>query len=291
MPYKVPLVAEIGNFYTKTINSDSSYIFHNYLELGFCLEGSGVLVIDDTEYPFTRGDISIVSPFVMHYNYNSSNVPCRCEYLKMDVDHILEGISDAHLLEQRDSLFSDRSFNGIIKDGQDTMISSLVQSILTELQNQDRYYEACIHGYCLTLLMACLRLNATLSPSDQPLSSKMLLRHAIIYIDKHYCEELRISELAKLCNMSETHFCRLFRDLIGTSPHDYINRIRIHKACSQLYASNLSIAQVAQNAGFGSLSSFNRKFLRVTGMSPTQWLYTVQNGEDNPAVLHIDVDL
>ncbi|MDD4849153.1 MAG: AraC family transcriptional regulator [Gemmiger sp.] len=288
MPYKLPLVAEIGNTYTEKTTTGSAYIFHNYLELGYCHEGSGVLVVDDTEYPFRCGDISIVSPFVMHYNYTSSSEPCRCEYLKMDVDRILSGFSDAHTLGLRESLFSARSFNGLVKSEQSSMIQPLVKNILAEVQTKDRFYEASIRGYCMTLLMACLRLNAAVPPSDQPLSSKMIIRRAIIYIDEHYNEEIRLLDLAALCDMSETHFCRLFRELIGSTPHNYINRIRIHKACSLLYAGRLSIAQVAQRIGFGTLSSFNRNFLHVTGFSPSQWLQLMKTGDDNPAVLHID---
>ena len=287
MPYEIPAIAELGNVYT-AIATGTNYIFHNYLELGLCQEGSGILVIDDTEYAFSAGDVTVVSPFVMHYNYTTAGLPCRCEYLKIDVNHLMNFISDEFLRKLRNTLYSPESFNGIIRSDQNTIIPPLVQTVLSELQQHAPYYETAIQSYSLALLTACQRFSAEEAVPVQSLSTKMLIRRAIVYINEHYSNEIHNSELAELCNMSETHFCRLFRELIGTTPYNYTNRIRIHAACAQLYSGSDNIKQIAQNVGFGSLSSFNRNFQSVMGSSPSQWIREAQTAADNPSILYVE---
>ncbi|MFR2116184.1 MAG: helix-turn-helix transcriptional regulator [Subdoligranulum sp.] len=71
--------------------------------------------------------------------------------------------------------------------------------------------------------------------------------------------------------MSESHFRRVFRELVGMGPLDYLNRTRIAKACSLLRMTDDSILTISEKVGFGSMSSFNRHFYEVMGTAPSDW--------------------
>lgn len=86
-----------------------------------------------------------------------------------------------------------------------------------------------------------------------------------------YMENFSIRDLADACSMSESHFRRVFRELVGMGPLDYLNRTRIAKACSLLRMTDDSILTISEKVGFGSMSSFNRHFYEVMGTAPSDW--------------------
>ena len=78
-------------------------------------------------------------------------------------------------------------------------------------------------------------------------------------------------ELAAMCHISETHLRRVFRDCMQMSPVEYINWVRIRTACGELKRTNDTVGDIAVRCGFSTLSTFNRNFHRIMGISPQQW--------------------
>jgi AraC family transcriptional regulator len=84
-------------------------------------------------------------------------------------------------------------------------------------------------------------------------------------------ESLPVSTLATLAGMSPYHFLRTFRAVAGLTPHQYILRLRLHRAAVRLRRTDEAVSAIAFQAGFNDLSTFNRRFRRVTGVSPRQY--------------------
>jgi AraC-like DNA-binding protein len=82
---------------------------------------------------------------------------------------------------------------------------------------------------------------------------------------------LTISDLARRANLSTSHFCREFKAAIGTSPIDYVLRRRIAEACELMRDPSLSLAEIADHAGFSDGNYFSRQFRRVMGRSPRDY--------------------
>lgn len=80
---------------------------------------------------------------------------------------------------------------------------------------------------------------------------------------------LSLAMLAGEAAMSPYHFLRTFRRVIGMTPHQYILHHRLHRAAVCLRQSDQPISTVALDAGFNDLSTFNRRFRRVMGASPS----------------------
>lgn len=86
---------------------------------------------------------------------------------------------------------------------------------------------------------------------------------ALSYIDDHYSEDIRIGDLANEGCLSETHFRRLFNEAVSMAPNDYVNLVRIQKACDLLRFSDDSMTDIAMKTGFDSQVSFNRNFVKM----------------------------
>ena len=84
------------------------------------------------------------------------------------------------------------------------------------------------------------------------------------------------SQAAGIVHLSEGAFSRFFREHTGKTFPQFVNELRIGKACSLLMEGDLNITEVAYDCGFTNLSNFNRQFLRLKGLSPREFRAQVQ---------------
>lgn len=89
------------------------------------------------------------------------------------------------------------------------------------------------------------------------------------YIQTNYNQSLKISLLANLACMSDRTFLRQFTNATGLKPTQYIQRIRVQKACELLESTTQSFEQIALNIGYDDVNSFRKVFLKVIGLSPS----------------------
>jgi AraC-like DNA-binding protein len=88
-------------------------------------------------------------------------------------------------------------------------------------------------------------------------------------IDAH--RRLTVAELADACFLSESHFRKVFTAVIGESPKNYLIRTQTRKAAHLLISTETPIAEISCICGFDDTSTFYRRFLRIYGVSPSQY--------------------
>lgn len=82
---------------------------------------------------------------------------------------------------------------------------------------------------------------------------------------------ITVSECADFCKMSKVHFSRVFKQITGMPPMQFVLKIRIDRAKELLDFTDKPIAEIAEASGFPDQNYFARTFKQVTGMSPTQY--------------------
>ena len=92
---------------------------------------------------------------------------------------------------------------------------------------------------------------------------------ARVFITEHQAEELSLGQVASAVNMSSFYFCKTFKKATGMTFTDYLARVRIEKVKNLLLNPHKRVSEAAYEAGFQSLSQFNRVFRRIAGESPT----------------------
>lgn len=98
--------------------------------------------------------------------------------------------------------------------------------------------------------------------------SKSQIELVIEYIRSNLDKNLGLKELALLLHMSPHYFCHLFKQSMGMTPHQYVIKIRVHRAKELLLTGKFSIAQVALMVGFANQSHLNRHFKKIVGVTP-----------------------
>ncbi|WP_455671816.1 AraC family transcriptional regulator [Phocaeicola sp.] len=97
------------------------------------------------------------------------------------------------------------------------------------------------------------------------------LNKIVEYVNQHYAETIRLSEVAEMVNMSEASFCRFIKQHTSKSFIDFLTDFRLGAAARALIDSSESIAEIGYNCGFNNLSNFNRIFKKKKGTTPTEF--------------------
>jgi AraC family transcriptional regulator len=94
---------------------------------------------------------------------------------------------------------------------------------------------------------------------------------AIRLVESDAARPVELKDMAAVAGMSKYHFLRVFRRLTGMTPHRYLISARLRRAALALTSSRQPVIAVALDAGFGDLSTFNKTFRAVFGLTPTQY--------------------
>lgn len=93
----------------------------------------------------------------------------------------------------------------------------------------------------------------------------------LAYIEKNYKEDLKLEDLASEFNFNYHYLSAYFSQQMQEGFSDYLNRVRINKACKLLQESSLPISQISSEVGYGEHSYFCRVFKKITGETPSVW--------------------
>ncbi|MEU1655140.1 helix-turn-helix domain-containing protein [Streptomyces griseofuscus] len=107
-------------------------------------------------------------------------------------------------------------------------------------------------------------------PLEQASTTRRIedLRH---YILRHIAEPLTVTQLAEHAHISDRQLTRIFKNELGTTPHSYIESVRVERARHQLESTDATLERVASACGFGTLDTLVRSFRRRLDTTPTEY--------------------
>lgn len=248
--------------------------FHNCCEIGYCYQGGhGVATIADRNYRYDDEEMFTIVPANIPHTTNSD--PGQMDlwgWVFVDLEAFVTNEMTGLGMSPQSIL---RAINrrGICrKRRQNERCAALIRQLIEECKSgTDDWHNEAIKGYLRALIVECLRMSVQREQARRTGRYNRYVEQAAQYIAMHYARAIRIKDLARVCGLSESHFRRIFDESVGMTPNDYINMVRIDKACALILKEDLSMSEVGERVGYQTASSFNRNFRALTGMSPLQW--------------------
>ncbi len=253
--------------------------FHNLLEIGYCHWGTGEVVLGQEHIPFCAHSFMIVPPRLPHTTNSAPGTKGYWEWLYVDLDKFISELNNYDPMVRKNMLKRIKRTGYLLSKEENPVLAKLILGIMEECRNKKPYYKDSIHGMLGSCVVEFLRLSDHEERIMRRRANTTLIAGALDYVSNHYTEEIRIRSLAKACNISESHFRRVFEEGMNMKPVDYINFIRIQNACELLKKTEKNMEEVAADSGFASLSAFNRNFKKVLNTSPYQWKKSAENYE------------
>ncbi len=143
---------------------------------------------------------------------------------------------------------------------------AVLQAALTEEQTD------C--GCAWSMLSALLRLLswhgkslAEPAPTDP---QTLYVRQAVAYMQANYCRDIAVADIAAAVNLSAKYLCRLFQTRLGSSPQNYLIRLRVSRAEALLVRPDLSVSEIARSVGYENPLYFSQVFRKHRGKTPTE---------------------
>ncbi len=262
-----------SSFYTYWLKqSHFPFIWHYHpeLELTYIHKGKGTRLVGDHVEAFEEGDLVFLGSNLPHTWASEAEFKGEAEVIGIQfkeaiISGELQQFPEFKSIQQLLKV----SHRGIQFNG------AIVQNIAQQLQG-------IVHLEGMAKLTSLWNILDTLAKSKDVrfLASEIYvptlgrnneqrIDKALQHIHDHFLEPISLEKMAKVTNMTITSFCRFFKKMTGKSFSDYLNDLRIGRACKLLIETNLSISETGFKSGFNSTTHFNRMFLRKKGIAPS----------------------
>ena len=256
---------------------DPNWHFHPHYQLFTVIKGTGTRFIGDDIRHFNIGDTVFLAPNMPHL-WRSDR-----EYFEKDSQLMTEGIVVYFKEDFLGSEFFEKSEMYDIKTllkkserGLD-LTGQLKEELVNDLKNLpvDSGFQGIIK--ILSILDKLSKstdyqyIASTTYSNTHKISETERMRRVHEYVLKHFKENINLSTVASLSNMTDAAFCRYFKSRTNKTFSDFVKEIRIGNACKMLQDENKSISQTCYESGYNTVSNFNNQFKSLKGISPKQY--------------------
>ena len=97
------------------------------------------------------------------------------------------------------------------------------------------------------------------------------IHEAVVYIQQNYQRDLSVDEVANFCKLNRNYFSRRFKELIGSTPQEFLIRQRLTNAAELLRITNQPIKNIAEQCGYPNQLHFSQAFKKYYGLAPKEW--------------------
>ena len=249
---------------------ETHYHCHNdFIELSFITSGSVDYLIEGEKYTLKKGQVLISNPGIYHKELFDSNTRCR----------------ELHIGLNNLNLFSNSKKNYIdIGDKNVLTINKYRDDILKtclEIVEEQREYNQTSPFMLKSLVMKLLvLLHREINEETPNLDShefsfksrekKELVEGITKYLNENYVQDISLYTLSKNMYLSPVYISKIFKEVMGDSPINYLIQIRLSKAKELLEDSKLSIKSIAKMVGYDDPYYFSKLYKKYYGTSPSK---------------------
>lgn len=281
MPKDSPMLVLLGKRWKMKYGDEKELLhFHNYMEIGICHMGNGIMRFEDRDM-YKGGEFTVIPKNYPHTTMSDPETISYWEYLFVDIEKVVKDMCGSNT-KHSERMLQKLNAGAIVKNADENpKIAERIREILELMRNAEEFYQEEAIALLYALVAEIARIVEVREEKVLGSEEKMtqVVARIVEYIGDNYMKPIKIDELAEDNHFSATHFRRVFTSQINMTPLEYINLVRVQNACEYLKNTDKSIAEIAQLCGFGAISTFNRNFSKVKGMTPGQWRKQPENYE------------
>lgn len=268
---------------------ETEFIPHSHpeLEIGYFKSGSGIYTVKGKQYEIRPGDIFLFNSDELHkITTIRAGTPMQTLAIlfqpRLAWDTLTDDFSADLLAAFR--AFGERSEHRIDKTNSIyAELVSYISEIETEWKKQKPFFRKIIKNRMADFLVALSRASEqapVIHEADEAFRDVLpLINASVDKIEEHFCEEMRIHDLAASFGMSQNYFTSCFKKVNGITPKAYINSKRIDLAIKLIRTTDKSMLDIATSCGFNSSTSFNKTFTKTTGKKPLEYRKSGRSGK------------
>ncbi len=275
----------IGKYY-HTNFADLKPHTHDFIEIVYVCDGKGYHAYNDTTYSVSKGDLYIINSRTPHCFYptdkaNSEHlVVYNLCFLPQFIDtinirlSILTELTDIMLyksLYEEEIIYTpDLKLSGSMR----TEIEQIYEKMYMEFTSEALNYMDILRLSLCELLLKIHRfykINHVHPENTISMYRHQLISDCIQYLRENYSQKITIEELSNNFFLSKSYLPSLFKQATGSSVVEYLQHIRIDKACELLTDTALSITEISNMVGYTDYRFFNKSFKKITGCTAQQY--------------------
>lgn len=249
--------------------------WHNEYEIIYVKKGQGVISLDLEYHNVKAGDIILIVPGQLHSIEQKDDETMEYENIIFGADIIANKHND-YCYTNYFSFLTKRTLQYPTIFNQTTC--KYYHDIARCIDNADEICKTFPHGYQLAIksyLFQMFFVIFTNLPKEKPPTKKKKsldkMKLIVKYVENNYADNITIEDMANLCDFSQSHFMKFFKNNMEVSFIEYLNNYRLTMASRLLISSSSSIIAISMESGFDNLSYFNRLFKKKYDMTPSEF--------------------
>ena len=232
----------------------------------YILDGKGIYKTDGHIYQLSAGDAFLIRPNTLIYYEADHYHPWTYTWIGF------QGIKMEEYF-RRTSLLDDPCFH-YGKDDRVRLCHEKMFEAYNLPENRDLMMNSILYEYLY--LLASKFPRKSIPAKEKKIS---YVEEALRYIENNYSQPVNIQVIADYLNIERTYLYRLFKDMTGSSPQEYLLDYRIRRACTLLKETHLPIGDIARSVGYDDALYFSRLFKQKKKRTPTEYRKTSQDKE------------
>ena len=251
---------------------------HPEYELNLLMHGRRQLFFDNRSYIIEEGTLVLVDSNRFHMTNAVEGDP-NAYYERIilyigkekvdEYDRIFPELEMGSFFQQHDGVY-------VLSPGERQSAMHMFETVKQELDSEQGKSQTLIDLIIVKFFISFWRSRRPAAyragERDRQKKGKSAVAHDVSeYILAHFCEQIRLEDLAERFSISESYLSRSFKDVMGFGITEYVNILRIRRSQELLEDSKLSIAEIAQAVGFESASYFGRVFHKHLAILPSQY--------------------
>lgn len=247
--------------------------FHPEYQLTLAMKSSGHRVVGDNIGTLVDGDIVLIGanlPHVWHQDPGAKGREVQAIIVRFDDSFLGRDFFALPEVEPVRRLLQ-RAARGLVVGG---ATRATVAEHMQRLAHSDGLSRIIELLAVLNALAASDELKTLASASYEPQlesADQGRMERVVDFIHSHLTDEIDRQRLAKLAHLSLGAFSRFFHSRTGKTVPEYVNEVRIGRACRMLSEDAGNITDIAMDCGYRNLANFNRRFREVVGTTPSAY--------------------